>query len=193
MSIRSIFRQRFALGLLVTMVAMSGLYGEELVFKDQNVAVTPPEAWVRTPNLPPNSGLVARFANPDESRVLLLIVANNNNPALVMDDKFITGYLQGRQESSGIKSTRGKFIQVSGAKTYEDVGTLTANGANAATLSRTILTDGKLGLRSSRFMWAPIRIRIRFFANRWIAFDCSARQRRKNLRPRRYLRPRKLL
>ncbi len=118
--------------------------GQEQVFQDLNFAFTPPSDWVKldTPQSP--QGRLFRFSNTEHTQILLIGYVDSGNPSQVLDEKFIMSFEKGREESSGIKPVREKFVEMAGVKAYEQTGTIILNGRPGRTFSRTMLNDGKI-------------------------------------------------
>jgi hypothetical protein len=62
----------------------------------------------------------------------------------VLNDRFITGFEQGVENSGGGKRVWGKFIEVLGLNSYERLGNVVPNGKPATLLMRIIPVTGRI-------------------------------------------------
>lgn len=166
---------RAFLALALAIAVQGAAFAQEREFPERNCAITPPEGWGEVKDLPSKSGILALYANPEKTSLLILLLDEKNSFRGEMDDRFVTGFEKGVESSGGGKKISGKFIEVEGIRSYERLGTLMVDGAEASTLMRAIPADGKFyhvqairydgkaeedpeirqGLESFRFLKAP--------------------------------------
>jgi hypothetical protein len=105
----------------------------EKQFPDGNFAITVPDDWHAVTNFPPQRSLVAVYADATGNRIVLLVI-NQKKPVGPLDDRFITEYEKGIEESGGGNRLSGKYIEVGGIKSYERLGSLDTNGKHISTM-----------------------------------------------------------
>jgi hypothetical protein len=67
-------RIRWLATALMPLFAAAGLLAQEQQFADFNCALTPPDTWQVTTNLPPKRGVLAQYCNAAKTRLIVLPV-----------------------------------------------------------------------------------------------------------------------
>lgn len=138
-------RIRWLATALMPLFAAAGLLAQEQQFADFNCALTPPDTWQVTTNLPPKRGVLAQYRNAAKTRLIVLMIEDRKLPG-PMDEATVLGFEGGFRLSGGGERTSWKFIDVAGIKSYERKGSMLTHGKRASTLGRLVPAEG-------RFYW----------------------------------------
>jgi len=135
---------RFAsLSLILLFLAVAGAGAAEVGFVPQNCALTLPQGWGLNTNLPKIPFLVACYANPDQTAIVMLMVNTRDKPSGPINEKFIRDFNTGVEESGGGKFISGKLIKMGGLPAYERAGLMTIKGQQIINLIRVVQVKGQ--------------------------------------------------
>jgi hypothetical protein len=117
--------------------ACGGAWSMEQQFAEDNFAITLPDTWHELTNIAPQPTLLAAYSDATGNRRVVLEIIEKK-PTGPLDDRFITGFEKGYQESGGGTPLSGKYIEVDGIKSYELLGSTVLRGKQISTVMRLI-------------------------------------------------------
>jgi hypothetical protein len=127
-------------------LAIAGdLFGQERDFPQYNFAIGLSDGWQLMTNLPSRPGVIATFIDAAKIRQVVLLVYDHNASGS-LDDRFISEFERGMENSGAGKRVSGRFIEVRGIKSYERLGNVVADGKRATLLTQVIPVKGRLYL-----------------------------------------------
>lgn len=113
---------------------------QEQKFESENFAITPPSGW----DASKKAETIMTYTSPDGKQTLFLFAREVPNGFQgPINEKFVDGFNNGFEKSSGATLVSDHYTTMNGIKAYERNSALIRNGVHFSVLTRFCVADGK--------------------------------------------------